>query len=84
MRHHAQAEAAPANEGAAAREEEERWRRWTDERFVRLITVNIYRSMRESFQMFDYIANTGGCPTVLLEHCIYTQPFCQGVNLVLI
>ena len=63
LRHHAQAEVAPANEGAAAREEEERWRRWTDERFVRLITVNIYRSMRESFQMFDYIADTGVCPT---------------------
>ena len=26
------------------RSEEERWRRWVDERFVRVITVNIYRS----------------------------------------
>ena len=49
-----------ADEGAsAARQEEERWRRWVDERYVRLLTVNIYRTWRESFQMFDYIADTG-------------------------
>ncbi|KAK9909946.1 hypothetical protein WJX75_009890 [Coccomyxa subellipsoidea] len=35
--------------------DEERWRRWVDERLVRLLTVNIYRNMRESFQTFDYI-----------------------------
>ncbi len=28
----------------AALEEEERWRRWVDERFVKVITANIYRS----------------------------------------
>ncbi|BDA42556.1 Prostaglandin E synthase 2 [Coccomyxa sp. Obi] len=37
------------------RVDEERWRRWVDERLVRLLTVNIYRNMRESFQTFDYI-----------------------------
>lgn len=35
--------------------DEERWRRWVDERLVRLLTVNIYRNMRESFQTFEYI-----------------------------
>ena len=42
-----------------AAEEEERWRRWVDNRFVRVITVNIYRNARESFQTFDYIAEHG-------------------------
>lgn len=40
-------------------EEEERWRRWVDERFVRVITVNIYRTARESWQTFDYITDHG-------------------------
>ncbi len=35
--------------------DEEEWRRWVDERLVRLLTVNIYRNMRESYQTFDYI-----------------------------
>jgi hypothetical protein len=30
-------------DGASA-EEEQRWRRWVDERFVRVLTANIYRS----------------------------------------
>lgn len=38
--------------------DEERWRRWVDERLVRLLTVNIYRNMRESFQTFDYITES--------------------------
>lgn len=29
-----------------------------DERLVRLLTVNIYRNMRESFQTFDYITES--------------------------
>ena len=44
---------------APAAEEEERWRRWVDDRFVRVITINIYRNGRESFQTFDYIAEHG-------------------------
>ncbi len=38
--------------------DEERWRRWVDERLVRLLTVNIYRNARESFQTFDYITES--------------------------
>ena len=45
--------------GGAPPEEEERWRRWVDERLVRVITVNIYRSASESFQTFDYITEHG-------------------------
>jgi hypothetical protein len=55
----ASAAVAPAAGAADVRQEEARWRRWVDERFVRLITVNIYRSATESFQMFEYIADTG-------------------------
>ncbi len=28
-------------------------------RFVKVVTVNIYRTAHESFQTFDYIADTG-------------------------
>ena len=35
------------------------WRRWVDERFVRAITVNIYRNAKEAFQTFDYITEQG-------------------------
>ena len=46
-------------DGAQREEEEQQWRRWVDERLVRLLTVNIYRSWGESFQTFEYIADTG-------------------------
>ncbi|CAL8467783.1 g7321 [Coccomyxa elongata] len=46
--------------------DEERWRRWVDERLVRLLTVNIYRNMRESFQTFDYIT-ASSCNFSLVE-----------------
>jgi microsomal prostaglandin-E synthase 2 len=39
--------------------EEERWRRWVDTWLVRVITVNIYRNAKESFQTFDYITHSG-------------------------
>ena len=50
----AQASQSPSLEGTE-QADEDRWRRWVDERLVRLLTVNIYRNMRESFQTFDYI-----------------------------
>lgn len=43
----------------ADNEEEVKWRKWVDKRFVQVITVNIYRSMRESWQTFDYITEHG-------------------------
>ncbi len=48
-----------AANAADAGAEEARWRRWADERFVRVVTVNIYRSAREAWQAFDYIAGAG-------------------------
>ncbi len=45
--------------GASSPEEEEKWRRWVDERLVRVITVNIYRTAKESFQTFEYISEAG-------------------------
>lgn len=48
-----------ASASASSTTEEERWRRWVDERLVRVITVNIYRNARESWQTFDYIADHG-------------------------
>lgn len=34
-----------------------RWRHWVDKRFVQLLTVNIYRTLGESWRTFDYIAD---------------------------
>lgn len=52
-----------SSEGAAqaadAAAEEEEWRRWVDQRLVRVITVNIYRTAKEAFQTFDYISEAG-------------------------
>jgi microsomal prostaglandin-E synthase 2 len=47
------------DEAAASSEEEARWRRWVDQRLVRIITVNIYRTAKESLQTFDYITEHG-------------------------
>ena len=38
--------------------DEEHWRRWVDDRFVRLLTVNIYRTAGESWQTFKYITDS--------------------------
>ena len=40
----------------ASLEEEARWRRWVDERLVRVLTANIYRSWDETWRTFSYIA----------------------------
>lgn len=44
--------------GLAADDDEEQWRRWVDERLVRLLTVNIYRTAGESWQTFKYITDS--------------------------
>lgn len=38
--------------------DEGQWRRWVDDRFVRLLTVNIYRTAGESWQTFKYITDS--------------------------
>jgi microsomal prostaglandin-E synthase 2 len=43
-----------------ADDEETRWRRWADERLVKTITANIYRSWDESWQTFSYITREAG------------------------
>jgi len=45
---------AGGGEGDEARDRA--WRDWSDERFVRVVTVNIYRTWAESLQTFDYIS----------------------------
>ena len=40
-------------------DEEIKWRKWVDKTFVQLITVNIYRTAKESWQTFDYITSHG-------------------------
>jgi len=43
-----------------------------DDRFVRVITINIYRNARESFQTFEYIA----------EHGNFSWPERQGARVI--
>jgi len=49
------------NSGVAAdgTAEEKEWREWVNQRLVRIITANIYRSLGESWQTFDYIVEHG-------------------------
>jgi microsomal prostaglandin-E synthase 2 len=42
---------------AAAVEREVKWRKWVDERFVKIITANIYRSWDETWNTFKYITD---------------------------
>ena len=44
--------------GAAA-EKEKRWMSWVDDRFVHVVTPNIYRTWTEAFKSFDYITERG-------------------------
>ncbi|KAF5837234.1 glutathione S-transferase [Dunaliella salina] len=39
----------------SSEEEEEQWRRWVDDRLVKVITANIYRSWDESWNTFRYV-----------------------------
>ena len=45
-------------------EAEKKWRTWVNERYVRIITANIYRSFGESWETFDYIVKHGNFGTV--------------------
>ncbi|GFR47294.1 hypothetical protein Agub_g8981, partial [Astrephomene gubernaculifera] len=44
-----------AESAAAALEEEVRWRKWVDEKLVKVLTANIYRNWDESKETFKYI-----------------------------
>ncbi|KXZ47817.1 hypothetical protein GPECTOR_32g429 [Gonium pectorale] len=51
-----------ANAAAAAVDEEEevKWRKWVDERLVKVLTANIYRNWDESVETFKYITEQTG------------------------
>jgi glutathione S-transferase len=49
--------AAPAQVEPSA--ELSRWRKWVDEHWVRVVTVNIYRTVAESLQTFEYMTSLG-------------------------
>lgn len=40
-------------------EKESRWLAWVDDRFVHVVTPNIYRTWGEAFKSFDYITERG-------------------------
>jgi len=51
--------------------EEAKWRKWVDDRFVHMMSPNIYRTMTESFQAFEYISRVGNfnrMETVLAQY----------------
>ena len=39
--------------------EQKQWRTWVDEKWVRVVTVNIYRTVGESLQTFEYMPSLG-------------------------
>lgn len=39
--------------------EQAQWREWVDERWVKVVTVNIYRTVGESLQTFEYMTSLG-------------------------
>jgi microsomal prostaglandin-E synthase 2 len=41
------------------KEKEEEWSKWVDERFVHVLTPNIYKTFREAMDSFDYITERG-------------------------
>ena len=43
----------------AAKTKELKWMRWVDDRFVHVVTPNIYRTWQEAFTSFDYITERG-------------------------
>jgi hypothetical protein len=45
----------PVAPTAAELEEEARWRAWADDRLVKVLTANLYASMREAYQSMEYI-----------------------------
>mmetsp|Transcript_27962 Transcript_27962/g.38656 ORF Transcript_27962/g.38656 Transcript_27962/m.38656 type:complete len:365 (-) Transcript_27962:214-1308(-) len=49
----------PSKKELELAEEEELWRAWVDARLVHVITPNIYRTVSESFQAFEYITDRG-------------------------
>merc|ERR1712032_1319655 len=62
-----------SNKSAAdesAREMQE-WRTWVNERFVHVLTINIYRNVEESFETFDYITHKGNFDFVAREAARY-------------
>lgn len=50
--------------GPTQSEEERRWLLWVDETLVKLLPPNIYRSMPESLQTFDYVSECMDFTTV--------------------
>ena len=51
--------AAQGATSAGDAQEQARWREWVDERWVRVVTVNIYRTLGESLQTFEYMTSLG-------------------------
>ena len=41
------------------KEKEEEWCKWVDDRFVHVLTPNIYKTFREAMESFDYITERG-------------------------
>ncbi|TYZ62136.1 hypothetical protein PybrP1_005071 [[Pythium] brassicae (nom. inval.)] len=48
-----------ASSGGVSLEEEERWRKWVDDKLIVLTSPNIYRTFPESLQAFDYCLTEG-------------------------
>lgn len=51
--------------GKAAEDKEAKWAAWVDDRFVHVVTPNIYRTWAEAWRSFDYITERGNFGPVM-------------------
>ncbi|XP_077302214.1 prostaglandin E synthase Su(P) [Arctopsyche grandis] len=49
----------PADRVLAKLSDERRWRKWTDDTFVHMLSPNVYRTVDEALQAFNWFANVG-------------------------
>eukprot|EP00794_Sanderia_malayensis_P015880 gene15880-17480_t len=77
-------EAMPTKEEHQAVREEAKWRKWVDETFVHTISPNIYRTLQEAFQAFEYFSEVGNFSSferVMAKNCGAVFMFVLSKNL---
>ena len=60
--------------GMSAAEKESEWLAWVDDRFVHVVTPNIYRTWGEAFRSFDYITERGNFNWAERQRCASRAP----------
>ena len=59
--------------------EEQKWRSWVDHTFVHTLSPNIYRTMKESFQVMEYITHVGNFSNFERQLVYYSGAFAMYI-----